>query len=259
MTKNDATFRKKVVVLVCARVGPLSMELVRMLAKKHARLIIAGSDRTRLEVCVSEAMRFGGDAICCPLDLRDGGAMVPTLPVQALEAFGGIDFLILNTSELDMVSPFIKWDGLHTNIGMLSRHVAMPAYITQLFLPHLIASKGCIMTLTRSTTRDMHPCSAALQGFFQGIGCEFQNTSVPVHVVSVQIAASGERKTNAAAATIAARRAVRALASRSSSSVLVEDSTYLHSLRTFCRYFYPKWLLDALYCPCRRAKAKKMQ
>jgi len=90
----------------------LGMEVITSVAPWEARIVAVGEHKQSLDACVSEAMRYGSEAISVPLDMvkkKDYEAMLS----QALQAYGRVDYLVLNTGK-DFAPPFMEWSGLST-------------------------------------------------------------------------------------------------------------------------------------------------
>eukprot|EP00471_Norrisiella_sphaerica_P004675 CAMPEP_0184487562 /NCGR_PEP_ID=MMETSP0113_2-20130426/10194_1 /TAXON_ID=91329 /ORGANISM="Norrisiella sphaerica, Strain BC52" /LENGTH=102 /DNA_ID=CAMNT_0026869917 /DNA_START=218 /DNA_END=523 /DNA_ORIENTATION=+ len=88
-------FKGKVFVILGAD-SALGIEVIRALAPAEARIVASGEHQLSLDACVSEAMRHGSEAISVPLDMcsrEDYEALL----IQAVHAYGRIDYLILNT------------------------------------------------------------------------------------------------------------------------------------------------------------------
>eukprot|EP00465_Bigelowiella_longifila_P015128 CAMPEP_0185269138 /NCGR_PEP_ID=MMETSP1359-20130426/38950_1 /TAXON_ID=552665 /ORGANISM="Bigelowiella longifila, Strain CCMP242" /LENGTH=200 /DNA_ID=CAMNT_0027860169 /DNA_START=213 /DNA_END=815 /DNA_ORIENTATION=+ len=200
-------------------------------------------------------MRYGSEAISVPLDIlkkKDYEAMLS----QALQAYGRVDYLILNTGK-DFSPPFMEWSGLSTAQRLFTRYLTMPVYAIQLCLPHLILSSGCIMNFSCSNGNESQPCSAALQAFLDKVEEEFRSSGSRVHVLNVPVG-NYDSKRSDEGMDIVARSAVRALASKVATYRI--DSSYNFGFRNFLATMYPQWIFDILYCRyCRRGTAKKMQ
>jgi len=233
----------------------LGMEVITSVAPWEARIVAVGEHKQSLDACVSEAMRYGSEAISVPLDMvkkKDYEAMLS----QALQAYGRVDYLVLNTGK-DFAPPFMEWSGLSTAQRLFTRYLTMPVYAIQLCLPYLTRNSGCIMNFSCSNENEPQPCSATLEAFLDKIDEEFRSSGSRVHVLNVPVGKYDSKRPNEGMGIIA-RSAVRALASKVASSRI--DSSYSFGFRNFLAIMYPQWVFDILYCRyCRRGTVKKMQ
>mmetsp|Transcript_11387 Transcript_11387/g.28040 ORF Transcript_11387/g.28040 Transcript_11387/m.28040 type:complete len:296 (-) Transcript_11387:380-1267(-) len=294
----NTRFKGKVCVLLGAD-NPIGLQLVEQFAKAGARLVLSGEHKLSLDSGVSEAMRYGGEAIAAPIDASLKSDYEGIL-VQTLHAFGRVDYLVLNTGLNNFAPPFMDWSNFSSSERLFNRHVLMPIYGMQLCIPHLTKTAGCIVNISLSNIPiDPQPVSAALEAFISRVGLEFKTSGVKIRclTVDVQNYSSKTPAIKPAALTNSANSNGRSLhlikhhiyqqsrlsaASRNTERAGGVDAQYVAqatfnalssgratslqigagwatSFRRFCSQLYPGWLINLLYCRCRRGNAKKMQ
>src|SRR5437879_13593444 len=73
--------------------GGLGAAIAEAYAHEGARVALAGRNRERLEAVARRMPDTGGDALVCPVDVRDASRVAATLSA-AHDQMGGLDILI---------------------------------------------------------------------------------------------------------------------------------------------------------------------
>ncbi|GAB5372129.1 hypothetical protein AAMO2058_001639000 [Amorphochlora amoebiformis] len=178
------TYKGKVFIILQADTK-LGLELVRQLARKGARLVLQGDHRDRLEGAVSEAMRYGGEAILVPMDILTQEQYL-CLRIQALAAYGRIDYLIMNTG-CSTETSFLDWNGYQYIQQAFSRYLSLPVYAVQLCLPHLAHNNGSVLIFQRTREHIPRPCTKSLVAFITELSREFKANGDPVRILTLDI------------------------------------------------------------------------
>jgi short-subunit dehydrogenase len=186
-------FTGRAILLTGASVG-IGRELALQLAAERPRLVLAARDAGKLEQVAHLCRERGAETLVVPTDVGER-TDCDRLVARTIEAFGGIDALILNAGQ-DM---WARLDEL-ADPSVLERVMRVnylgPAWITWYALPHLRAAARIVVVsslagLTGVPTRTGYAASKhALHGFFDSLRCELAGTGVSVTLVCPDFVAS---------------------------------------------------------------------
>jgi NAD(P)-dependent dehydrogenase (short-subunit alcohol dehydrogenase family) len=184
---GDRSFSGRVVVLTGASAG-IGRELALRLAAERPRLVLAARDAAKLEEVAARCRELGAEALVVPTDVGDEAAC-GELVRRAVEAFGGVDLLLLNAGQ-DMWARLDELEEPAILERLMRVNYLGPAWIARHALPHLVARRGRIVVvsslagLTGVPTRTGYCASKhALHGFFDSLRCELATSGVSVTLV----------------------------------------------------------------------------
>lgn len=177
-------FTGKVVVLTGASSG-IGRELARQLAVERPNLVLAARDEAELESVAASCRALGADCLVAPTDVADPDAC-RTLVERAVEAFGGVDVLLLCAGQ-DMWARLDELADLAVIERILRVNFLGCAWTTAHALRHLKERRGRIVVvsslagLTGVPTRTAYAASKhALHGFFDSLRIELAGSGVAV-------------------------------------------------------------------------------
>lgn len=182
------SFEGKVVVITGASSG-IGEGLALALARRGASLVLAARRLKALEGVREACRELGGAAVVVGADVS-----VPDdcerIIAAAVEAFGGIDFLV-NNAGISMWARFDEVEDLSIFERLMRVNYLGAVYCTHFALPHLKARRGLIVGISSLTGKTGVPTRSgygatkhALQGFLDSLRIELRNEGVGVLVVS---------------------------------------------------------------------------
>ncbi len=182
-------------VLLTGASGGIGRCLALELARRGARLAITGRDSARLAGVAMEISRLGGTATPLPFDLVQPSGH-SRLVEQALDALGGLDFLVNNAGQSHF-GAFVANDE-DTIRRLMSVNVVAPLLLARAALPHLLSrGSGCIVNIGSVLGAIGFPyftaysaCKFALRGFSESLRRELDGTGVRVLYVAPRTTAT---------------------------------------------------------------------
>jgi NAD(P)-dependent dehydrogenase (short-subunit alcohol dehydrogenase family) len=152
------------VAVVTGGAGGIGAETVRIMTERGARVAIADISLERAEALARHMVARGADVIALGVDLSDEASIQAMIATTA-ERFGRIDILHNNAAAL---SPELA--DADQDVGSMETWVWDRAFAvncrgamiaTREALPHLIASKGCIVNTVSNLALQGHVVQAA--------------------------------------------------------------------------------------------------
>ena len=182
-------FRGRSVLITGASEG-IGRALALELARKGARLSLVARNAGRIEEAAEEARKLGGQALAIAADVTDPAAAA-RMVAATIEAFGGLDVLVLNAGG-SMWAPFEAMpDPEAAARQLMELNFFACLRLTREALPHLKRSKGLIVPVASVAgfagipTRTLYSASKhALVGFFESLRVELRGTGVGVTLVA---------------------------------------------------------------------------
>jgi short-subunit dehydrogenase len=181
---EDRSFAGRAVVLTGASSG-IGRELARQLGRERARLVLAARDAGELERVAAECRTAGAECVVVPTDVAELEAC-RALVERAVEAFGGIDVLLLSAGQ-DMWARLDQLADLSVIERLMRVNYLGCAWPTALALRHLKTSHGRIVVISSLTgltgvpTRTAYCATKhALHGFFDALRIELRGSGVSV-------------------------------------------------------------------------------
>ena len=178
----------KVAVITGASEG-IGRELALNLARRGADVVVAARNEAALSVTARDCEASGARALAVPTDVSSSEAC-ERLVQRAVEAFGGIDFLVNNAgistnARVDAVQDLTIFDRV-IRINYLGA-----VYCTSFALPHLKARRGLVVGISSLQGKTGFPTYAAyaaskhaLHGFFDSLRIELWGSGVDVLMVA---------------------------------------------------------------------------
>ncbi|PTL84027.1 SDR family oxidoreductase [Vitiosangium sp. GDMCC 1.1324] len=180
--------RGKTAVITGASAG-IGEELAVALAERGAQLVLAARSEELLARVKQRCEQAGGQALVVPTDVGDPEAC-RRLVARAVEAFGGIDYLV-NNAGLTMRGLFEDVTDLSLFERLMRVNYLGSVYCTHEALPHVKARRGMLVAISSLTGKNGVPgrtgysaSKHAMQGFFDSLRIELRGTGVDVLVVS---------------------------------------------------------------------------
>jgi short-subunit dehydrogenase len=191
-------FTNKTIIITGAS-GGIGKVLAVKLGQKGANLVLAARNQEALEITAQECVKAGGKAIVVPTDVTNPEACQKLIE-DSVAAFGAIALLVNNAG----ISMWARFDEIK-DISMFEKIMKVnylgSVYCTYYALPHLKQSRGLLVAISSLTgktgvpTRSCYAASKhALQGFFDSLRIELQDTGVDVLVVSPGFVATDIRQ-----------------------------------------------------------------
>ena len=181
----------KVALITGASAGigeTLSLEL----ARRGMKVALAARGKDKLEEVAARCRGLGVDAIAIPTDVADM-AQCQRFVDQSFAHFGRIDLLV-NNAGLGMwarVAEIPRGDALSIFETLMRINYLGPVWTTHAALPALVESRGLVVAISSLTgkvgvpTRSGYAASKhAMQGFFDSLRIELDDTGVAVSVIS---------------------------------------------------------------------------
>ncbi len=191
------SFEGKAIVITGASSG-IGEQLAVALAGRGARLLLAARRLEALEDVARRCRALGGDAIAVAADVAVVGDCERMI-AAAIEAFGGLDFLV-NNAGISMWSRFDEVEDLGIFERLMRVNYLGAVYCTHFALPHLKASRGMVVGISSLTGKTGVPTRSgygatkhALQGFLDSLRIELRHEGVDVLVVSPGFVATSIR------------------------------------------------------------------
>ena len=190
--------KDKVVIITGASKG-IGAELARQLASRGAKLVLAARNDAELNAAAEECRKLGATVITAKADVAVEHDC-QTIVAGALLAFGRIDVLVNNAG----MSMWARFDEIQ-NVEVLARIMQVnymgAVYCTRHALPHLKASRGCLVGISSLAglvgvpTRTGYSASKhAMTGFFDSLRIELADTGVGVTMIYPGFVATGIRE-----------------------------------------------------------------
>jgi len=164
---SDATNLRRQAVLLTGASRGLGRHTALRLARAGMRVALCARDRSALEGVAHEVEALGGEALVCPLDLRDA-AQIDAAVTRTLDAFGRIDVLI-NNAGLGWYKPFTEWTREEIDT-VLSVNLAGLIHLTHAVLPHMLErGSGYLVNVASDIGRRVIPNMAAYVAAKHGV------------------------------------------------------------------------------------------
>lgn len=180
-------FAGKVVIVTGASQG-IGHALVRELAARGPRLVLAARDASRLEEVAAECRGLGAQTLVVPTDVTDQ-AQCNALVDRTLEHWGSLDVLV-NNAGAGMMGRFEDFTDLSGYEALMRLNYLSAVFLTHRALPALRRSKGLVVAvasltaLTGVPTRTAYAATKhAMLGFFDSLRIELLGSGVDVTVV----------------------------------------------------------------------------
>src|SRR5690348_15948381 len=182
-------FRDRSILLTGASEG-IGRALALELAKDGACLTLVARNEARLTELAAEVEALGGRACLVVADVT-AAESAPRMVEAAIEAFGALDFLVLNAGS-SMWAPFDSLeDPVAASHELMELNFFACVRITEAALPHLKRSKGLIVPMasvagfTGVPTRTLYSASKhALVGFFESLRVELRESGVDITLIA---------------------------------------------------------------------------
>lgn len=178
----------KMVIVTGASQG-VGRALARTLAQRGCRLALAARSPGKLDEVVGECQEIGAEAIAVPTDVADEEAC-RGLVNTTLAHYGAIDGLV-NNAGISMTSRFDALESLRVLERLMRVNYLGAAYCTFHALPHLKQSSGIVVAVSSLQGKTGFPDATgyaaskhAMQGFFDSLRIELEDSGVAVLVVS---------------------------------------------------------------------------
>ena len=182
-------------ILLTGATGGIGHCLALELARRGARLALAGRNADRLARLAGEISNASAPAATLPADLTSPGSHA-ALVERALESLGGIDALINNAGRSHF-GAFVDQDEAAMR-ELIETNLTAPLLLTRAVLPHLIRrGTGCIVNVGSVFGAIGFPYNAAysaskfaLRGFSEALRRELADTGVAVLYVAPRATAT---------------------------------------------------------------------
>lgn len=188
----------KTIILTGASAG-IGRSLAISLAQLGANIVLAARHSDALDETVAACQEQGGKAIAIPTDVTRP-EQCQRLVEGAIATFGGLDILI-NNAGISMLTRFDAVTDLSIFDQIMQVNYLGAVYCTHYALPYLKSSRGLLVAIsslcgkTGVPTRSGYVASKhAMQGFFDTLRIELQDTGVGVLVVSPGFVATDIRQ-----------------------------------------------------------------
>ena len=187
LTMNSNSFRNQVVIVTGASAG-IGKSLAIQLAGQGAKVVIAARRVDRLEDVAAECRSRGGEVLVIPTDVGDE-AQCKDLIEKTIATFGRLDMLI-NNAGLAVTALLREYVDLSLFRHVMDVNFYGAVYCTYYALPHLMQSKGRIVTVSSLGGKGGLPFNTsytaskyALHGFYDSLRMEMQPHGVSVSVI----------------------------------------------------------------------------
>lgn len=182
-------------ILLTGATGGIGRALALELARRGARLALAGRDAARLALLAAEIPGGGAPAAILALDLARPGSHI-TLVQRSLESLGGIDVLVNNAGR-SYFGPFADQDEAAMR-ELVEINLTAPLLLARAVLPHLIRrGTGCIVNIGSVFGAIGFPYNSAysaskfaLRGLSEALRRELSDTGVKVLYVAPRATAT---------------------------------------------------------------------
>jgi short-subunit dehydrogenase len=175
-------------VLITGASSGIGEALARQLASQRVRLTLAARRANLLSTLADACRSAGSEALVVPTDVADP-SQCEALIRRAVEAFGGLDVLVLNAG-ITMEACFEDVQDVSMYSRLMQVNYLSAVYLAHEALPHLKQSRGQFVVVSSLTgkvgipTRSGYSASKhALHGFFDALRAELLGTGVSVTVV----------------------------------------------------------------------------
>jgi short-subunit dehydrogenase len=172
-------------ILITGASSGIGAELARQLAAQGAWLVLTARRDHELDVVAQECIAAGGRAVYVVGDITDPHHAEHVVQ-RGVAAYGTLQVVINNAGvgghfTVDAVTDLTVYDRI-MRVNYLGA-----VYTTHFALPHLVASRGRLVSMSSLAGKTGVPCRAAyaaskhaMQGFFDSLRIELQGTGVSV-------------------------------------------------------------------------------
>ena len=182
-------------ILLTGATGGIGRCLALELARRGARLALAGRDTTRLGSLAGEISNAGAPVATLPSDLAHPGSHT-ALVLRAMESLGEVDVLINNAGRSHF-GAFTDQDEAAMR-ELIETNLTAPMLLTRAVLPHLVLrGNGCIVNIGSVLGAIGFPYNStysatkfALRGFSEALRRELADTGVRVLYVAPRATAT---------------------------------------------------------------------
>ncbi|MCX5998929.1 MAG: SDR family NAD(P)-dependent oxidoreductase, partial [Chloroflexi bacterium] len=123
-------------------------------AEAGANVVFAARTEADIQANAEKARAFGVKSIAVPCDVKDD-KQLQALAEKTLQAFGKIDILVNNAGG-SIPNPIQRTNRMRFNEAF-DFNVTCAFSLTRICLPHLKASKGCVINITSAAGRLIQP------------------------------------------------------------------------------------------------------
>jgi NAD(P)-dependent dehydrogenase (short-subunit alcohol dehydrogenase family) len=176
----------RVAVVTGAGAG-IGRAIARAFADEGASVVVADIQSAAAEGTVSLITRSGGTAVAIPTDVSDAAA-VEKLAAGAVARFGKVNVLMNNAAI--QVSKLIEDTTPEEWARQMSVNVGGVFLCSKYFLPHLRATKGCIINMSSVNATFVEPicagyCAtkAAILGFTKALAIDHGREGIRVNAI----------------------------------------------------------------------------
>jgi len=183
-------------ILVTGAGGGIGRCVSLELARRGARLALAGRDMPRLQSLADGIRASGGTAICCKVDLARAAGHADLIKLVA-QTLGGLDALVNNAG----VSRFAAFAGdtPHAIRELIDVNVTGTLLLTQAALPHFLSQNAGSVVIVGSILGSIgfphfaaySASKFALRGFAEALRRELLDTGVRVSYVAPRATDTG--------------------------------------------------------------------
>ncbi len=164
---SDATSLTGQTALITGASRGLGRHTALRLARAGMRLALCARHRSDLERVAREVETLGGEALVCPLDVRDV-RQIDAAVARTRDAFGRIDVLI-NNAGLGWYKPFTEWTREEID-ATLDVNLRGLIHLTHAVLPHMLECEhGYIVNVASDIGRRVIPNMAAYVAAKHGV------------------------------------------------------------------------------------------
>ncbi|HXE50147.1 MAG TPA: SDR family oxidoreductase [Ramlibacter sp.] len=181
----------------------IGAEMARQLAAAHgaeAALVLAARNRDKLEAVAAQCRALGAQCQVAPANVSEE-AQCRALIEGAVQAFGRIDVLINNAGvSAHALFADVKPQDLHWYENLMKINLWGSVWCTHAALPHLKASRGCVVAVSSLAGligvpgRTAYSASKfAMTGFFEALRAELKSSGVSVTIAYPGVVATAIR------------------------------------------------------------------
>ncbi|XP_071084832.1 uncharacterized oxidoreductase MexAM1_META1p0182-like [Haliotis cracherodii] len=176
------------VAIITGSSSGIGAGIAAVFAKEGAKLSLTGRNQKNLEeVAKNCKTKCSADVLITAGDITDA-AFRKTLVEATKKKFGKIDILV-NNAGISMLGP-LRAAPKEQYEKQMAVNVEAPVFLTQLVLPYLIETKGCVVNTSTAGTKTITPnggfyvmSKAALETFTRYLAQEMASQGVRVNAV----------------------------------------------------------------------------